>query len=232
MIGVAPDATLIAVKVMDSSGSGSYYWMVQGIVHAVNHNADIINMSLGGYLKKSGYSPPYTAAWVNSLKNLVKKAVDWAQNQGTLVVIAAGNESVNLDHIGNFVELPAQAGSGLVVSATGPVGLQNFDTPAFYTNFGKGTIDLAAPGGDNRYGWVYDWVLSTSLDNWYAWGIGTSQAAPNVAGVAALIISKYGKMPVGALKNHLTQTADDLGQPGNDDYYGKGRVNAYKAVTK
>jgi hypothetical protein len=39
-------------------------------------------------------------------------------------------------------------------------------------------------------------------------------------------------MPVGKLKNHLIQTADDLGKPGNDDFYGKGRINAYKAVTK
>jgi subtilisin family serine protease len=74
-------------------------------------------------------------------------------------------------------------------------------------------------------------VLSTWVGGW-AWAAGTSQAVPNVCGVAALIISKYGRMPVGALENHLIQTADDLGKPGNDDFYGKGRINAYKAVTK
>lgn len=61
---------------------------------------------------------------------------------------------------------------------------------------------------------------------------GTSMAAPCAAGVAALIIEKYGPMSVGRLKNHLAQTSDDLGKPGKDHYYGRGRVNAYKAVTK
>lgn len=74
-------------------------------------------------------------------------------------------------------------------------------------------------------------VFSTYIGGW-AWMSGTSMAAPCAAGVAALIIEKYGPMSVGRLKNHLANTADDLGKPGKDHYYGRGRVNAYKAVTK
>ncbi len=234
-IGVAPDATLIAVKVLDNTGSGSFYWITEGIYHAVAHNADIINMSLGGYLKKNGNPPYYTASDAAALKNMINKAITYASSQGVLVVCAAGNEGVDLQYLGNIILIPGELGNGLTISATGPVGLQNFDNPAHYTNYGKGAIDLAAPGGDwllwPNPGWHLDMVFSTTVGGWM-WAAGTSMAAPNVSGVAALVISKYGKMSVGQLKNHLTQTADDLGKPGNDDYYGKGRINAYKAVTK
>jgi subtilisin family serine protease len=60
-IGIAPHATIFAVKVLDNTGSGAYSWIAAGVVHAVLEHADIINMSLGGYLKKSGYEPYYTA---------------------------------------------------------------------------------------------------------------------------------------------------------------------------
>lgn len=234
-IGVAPDATLIAVKVLDNTGAGSFYWITQGIYHAVMQDADVINMSLRGYLLKSGVPGDYTAADANALKNLVKKAVTWASNQGSLVVYAAGNEAVNLNKLQNIVMIPGELGNGLCISATGPIGLQNFDNPASYTNYGKGAVDLAGPGGDAQLwpqpNWHLDMVFSTTVGGWM-WAAGTSMATPNVCGVAALAISKYGKMSVPVLKNHLTKTADDLGKPGNDDFYGMGRVNAYRAVTE
>ena len=55
-------------------------------------------------------------------------------------------------------------------------------------------------------------------------------AAPVVAGVAALIVGKYGHIPPAQLEAKLRQSADDLGKPGNDDWYGLGRVNAWRAV--
>ena len=74
-------------------------------------------------------------------------------------------------------------------------------------------------------------VYGAFINGW-GWMSGTSQAAPMVSGVAALIISKYGRMNPGELKNHIAQTADDLGKPGKDPYYGRGRINAYNAVTQ
>jgi subtilisin family serine protease len=234
-IGVAPDATIFAVKVLDNTGSGAYSWIAAGVVHAVLEQADIINMSLGGYLLKSGYEPNYTARDAAILKNMMKKVINWASSEGTLVVVSAGNEAVDLNKIGNIIAIPAETGDCLTISATGPIGLQNFDRMAHYTNYGNGAIDLAAPGGDwmlnpNGY-WYLDMVFSTTVGGWM-WAAGTSMSAPNVSGVAALVISRYGRMPVGNLKNHLGQTADDLGKPGNDEFYGKGRINAYKAVTQ
>ncbi len=234
-IGVAPDATLIGVKVLDSSGSGAFSWILNGIIHAVVQQADIINMSLSGILVKSGLAPDYTARDAAQLHTLFNKITNWAASQGVLIVTSAGNDGMDYNHNGNLIRLPAEASGCIAVSATGPVGLAAFDTPASYTDYGTSAVFVAAPGGDYRLwpadSWWLDMVFSTYPGGW-AWMAGTSQAAPNAAGVAALILSKYGPMSVGRLRNHLAQTADDLGKPGADPYYGHGRVNAYKAVTK
>jgi subtilisin family serine protease len=55
-------------------------------------------------------------------------------------------------------------------------------------------------------------------------------STPYVSGVAALIVSRFGKMPPSQLRTRLEKGSDDLGQPGNDPYYGSGRVNAIKSL--
>ncbi|MFX0198996.1 MAG: S8 family serine peptidase [Candidatus Hodarchaeota archaeon] len=223
-IGVAPNATLIAVKVMNSSGEGAFSWIIGGLIHAVMVDADIINMSIGTLLPKGRFTA--------SLCATANKLMNWAAAHDVLVVTAAGNENLNLNHSRNNVYLPAEAGNCIAISATGPA-----DLPAYYTNYGTSLVWVAAPGGDSSYGLLGN-VFSTfytppgETGYWFAWMDGTSGSAPNAAGVAALIIEKYGRMSVGKLKNILKNTADDLGKPGADDYYGRGRVNAYKAVTK
>jgi subtilisin family serine protease len=130
--------------------------------------------------------------------------------------------------------LPAEAGNGMAVSATGPIGQENFDNPASYTNYGTSVIDVAAPGGDFQLypedNWWLDMVISTLPGGW-AWMAGTSMATPHVSGVAALVIGQHGgEMQPAQVKAIIEQSADDLGKPGMDDYYGCGRINAYKAV--
>jgi subtilisin family serine protease len=234
-IGVAPDATLIPVKVLAADGIGRISWFISGVVHAVNQNADIINLSLGYYLQKNGLPPYYTAEDASYLRKMIRKVVNWADQQGVLVVNSAGNASLDLDHSVNIISIPTEEGKGIVVSATGPQGLDNFDELASYSNYGTSTICVAAPGGDFRNyptsGWWYDMVLSTTINGWM-WSAGTSSAASVVSGVAALVLEKYGPMNPAQLKTHLAQTADDLGKPGKDPVYGNGRINAFKAVTQ
>ena len=235
IMGVAPNATLIAVKVLSESGAGNLSWIVAGIRHAVNQDADIINLSMGYYLKKNGEPPFYTAREAAMLRKMVRKVIDWASSQGVLVVNSAGNGGMNMDKAGNIISIPTEVGNGIIVSATGPCGLQEFDTPASYTNYGNSLVWVSAPGGDFRNypysGWWYDMVFSTTIDGW-VWSSGTSSAASIVSGVAALVLEKYGPMSVAQLKNHLANTADDLGKPGKDAYYGNGRINALKAITQ
>lgn len=243
VIGVAPEATLVAVKVLDA-GTGSFSWLLRGILYASTPmseggaGADIINMSLGAVVlkEKSGL---FVAA--------MNKAVNHATQNGTLVISAAGNLGFNFDHSWNFVYMPAEAGNGIAISATGPVGfayggddLRRF---AHYSNHGHSLVHVAAPGGDwilypNDPAWYRDMVISSTYydpgtgSHWFTWAAGTSMAAPAAAGVAALIKQRDPGISVGALKNRLARTADDEGEPGHDVQYGRGFVNARKACVQ
>jgi subtilisin family serine protease len=254
-VGIAPQATIIGVKVLHC-GSGAFSWVINGIIYAATPiseggaGADIINMSLGAAVPRVG---PLASLFV-----AVSRATKYAQQRGVTVVAAAGNDGVDLDHSANLFFIPAQAAGVLAVSATAPLGwalgATNFDRPASYTNFGQSAISFAAPGGDFALPgnavctrprlpsgsvaapcWVFDMVMapcrgSGSSISSYCWAAGTSMASPAVAGVAALIVGRFGHIPPSQVQARLLQSADDLGKPGNDDFYGGGRVNAFRAV--
>jgi subtilisin family serine protease len=253
VIGIAPRATIVGVKVLHN-GSGSFGWVIQGILYASTPvaqgggGADIINMSLGAVFPKNDTGAGQLVAAMN-------KAVNYANRFGVLVVSAAGNDAVDLDHSGNLISVPAQSGSGVAVSATGPMGFAfgatDFDRPASYTNYGTSAINVAAPGGDfslfgtpqgmaacsrpttggantNLPCYAYDMVISTNFNGW-AWAAGTSMAAPAASAVAAIIKQKNPNISLGALKAALQNSAIDAGKNGADPFYGKGWVNALRA---
>jgi len=253
-VGIAPEATLIGVKVLHN-GSGSFGGVIAGILYAATPlaegggGADIINMSLGALFPRGGGNTgagPLVAA--------MNKAVNYANRHGVLVVSSAGNDETDLDHSGSLISVPAQSGSGIAVSATGPMGFAlgatDFRRMASYTNYGNSAIHVAAPGGDfalpgnalctlppvaNFPCWVFDMVLSTSRGaaastTSYSWAAGTSMAAPAASAVAALAKQRHPGISLGALKALLGQSADDEGKKGNDPVYGKGFVNAAKIV--
>ena len=79
--------------------------------------------------------------------------------------------------------------------------------------------------------WAFDLVLVADQKKSWVWASGTSFAGPHVAGVAALVIGAHGgSLDPDQVRTILEQSADDLGKPGNDDFYGAGRVNALRAV--
>lgn len=257
-IGIAPGATIIGVKVLHN-GSGSFAAVIQGIVYAATPiaqggaGADIINLSLGGAFDRQGKDAAQLAV-------ALSRATTYAYQQGVTVIASAGNSAIDLDHTNNLITVPAQSTNVITVSATGPFGFAvgypngatDFSRPASYTNFGQSAITLAAPGGDFALPgsalcsvpripsgsvvtacWVFDMVISPGsipTTGGYSFAAGTSMAAPVVAGVAALIVGKYGPTHPAQVEALLRQSADDLGKPGNDDFYGRGYVNALRAV--
>ena len=232
--GVTSMTTIMAVKVCNLFGSCPGAAIFQGIVHAVENGADVINMSLGGGFLKKDY-PGYVSS-INRLFN-------YARSNGVTMVVSAGNNELDLDHFPNLFKTYCDAPNVICVSATGPTSSDDIrfgpfyevDAPAFYTNYGRSAISVAAPGG-NTGGYVWEACSSYSLfvycpGGTYILGLGgTSMASPHVAGLAALLVEEYGRNP-GRIKAAIQQGADDLGQTGTDPYYGKGRINIGETIS-
>jgi subtilisin family serine protease len=257
-IGVAPNATLIGVKVLHN-GVGSFEAIFNGIMYAAKPvseggaGAHVINMSLGATLKNT--KDKAIKADVRELKKAIDLATKLAFMRGVTVIASAGNDSLNFDADKGLLALPAENQHVISISATAPVGwalpsrlATNFEKPAWYTNFGKSLVDLSAPGGSDalfrlervdaictvagvrNFCEVFDMIHSTTRTGW-SWMQGTSMAAPVASGVAALIIeANGGTLSPNGVRARLQQGAIDHGKPGNDQFYGHGWVNAFRSV--
>ncbi|HEX8149259.1 MAG TPA: S8 family serine peptidase [Pyrinomonadaceae bacterium] len=276
--GVAPRVRLVALKVLNDAGNGTYPALAQALIYAGVNKFDVASMSLGNYLR---HANPSTQVLIK----LVQRAVNFARENGVTPIAAAGNDSFNLSDgsfFRDFIDVPAELDGVIGVSATG-----YFNLKASYSNYGVGKIDVAAPGGDfavqatsqaNPLGGgsvLGAWAQEVFGPNAYAFASGTSMACPNAAGVCALIISQYGDftpdnsnklhMSPQRVESYLQQSANNqpcpeprtvnfvtvfpvgtlpagspVGEPnqrcqgeaGYNNFYGKGIVDAFKAVTE
>ncbi len=258
IVGVAPRATLLGVKVLHG-GSGNFNAILAGILYAANPalfgapgcaRADIMNISLGvsgGVLRRSAASH---GEGQNFLA-FITKVFNYASNQGVLHVGSAGNAALDFGQFPNAAVVPNQLSNGVVVSATAPIGWltgdEAFDTPTSYTNFGEDLVWVSAPGGDfncftaecdeeDPFGfglpnWVFDGyfgLLSPGNDG-YTWSAGTSFSSPTAAGVAALMKGANPALTRANLKALLKNTAYDSGKVGKDEFHGHGFVDAAAA---
>jgi len=210
--GVSWDSKILPIKVLNNAGYGDASVVAQGIWWAADQGAQIINLSLGS----------------NTYSNVLKSAVDYAYSKGCLIVAAAGNEYQE----GNPPSYPAAFPHVLAVGAVG-----DRDERARYSNTGA-YVDVVAPGGnpsnDLDPDWNH-WILSTywrGSGYEYVGIVGTSQAAPHVAGLAALIWSVNPTLANDQVEALIVSTSMDLGNTGWDETFGWGRINAAAAVTR
>jgi lantibiotic leader peptide-processing serine protease len=255
--GVTTRTTLFGVKVCTMFDSCSTAAILNGILWAVDHDADVINMSLGGAFLKSA-NPGFVSV-INGVFN-------YANKRGTVIVVAAGNAAADLDHNANVYFTYCDSPHVVCVSATGPTAaptaggpFTNPDAVAPYTNFGRSGISVAAPGGGVTTANAF--VTGPCSSTWLLWhqppapapgaplppvvidgpacplpglflvrGAGTSFSSPHVAGAAAQIVAQIGHGNPAQVRARLQNTADDLGQAGTDPFYGKGRLNVARAV--
>jgi subtilisin family serine protease len=218
--GVNWNVRIRPVRVLGLSGSGTSYDLAQGILYAAGLPADdgtggivqpsdrahVINMSLGG----SGRSA------------IVEEAIAAAAGAGAVLVAAAGNSG------SSSPIYPAAFPEVISVSAVSPQGL-----PTVYSNFGS-TINIAAPGGDVVLGNPSHRVASTTWDfvdgkPSYAYFVGTSMAAPHVAGIAALLLASNPALGPEQVRSRLLDYAVPRG---DRDRLGAGIVNARNSLTR
>lgn len=224
--GLSWGVRLMPIKITNRQGDASISAAAEGIRWAVDNGARIINLSFGG-LEDS---------------RAVRLAVEDAHRRGALLVAAAGNcgEIASFRDEGcesiNPPIYPAALSQVIAVGALGATG-----ELAPYSETGS-YIRLTAPGGvgGSRRTNPLDYILSTwppALPSpidlpGYSYEVGTSMAAPHVAGAAALVWSTNPTLGRDEVEQILFETADPLGPPGRNDRYGYGRVNVARAVER
>jgi subtilisin family serine protease len=226
--GVAYNARIMPIKVLDHNGDGFGDDIVEGIYHAVANGADVINMSIGFPGSGGGAVPCSEIAGLND-------ALDYAHSQGVVLIAAAGND-------GGMVSCPAAHPAVISVGAAG------YDGQAtWYSNNGA-ALDISAPGGDplvdlSGDGYVdgvlqetfcYDANTLLLLDLYGSFcnvfNAGTSMASPHVAGTAALLLGEDPSLTPDEVRALLESTARDRGPTGWDPNYGWGALDAAGAL--
>ncbi len=214
--GVAPGASLLAVKVLDANGSGTYTAVGQGISYAATKNARVINMSLGG-------SSPSTT---------LLAPLQQAATAGSVIVAAAGN-SGNALAPGYPAAYATQAGIVGSMLIVGSVKSSNVISTFSQTPGSGGCV--ASGGATTCFKDVFlvapgENILSAYLGGGYATMSGTSMATPYVSGVAARVLGASPFLTNKQVVSILLQSATDLGAVGVDGVYGRGLVNLGAAL--
>jgi subtilisin family serine protease len=301
IVGVAPNVKIAGIKSGNADGFFFPEAVICGFMWAGSQHMDVTNNS---YFADPWEYNCRSDSEQRAIWKAEQRAILYAEQQGVTVVAAEGNDSDDTAHptrdvtspddttpveraITNAcVIIPVEVPGVIGVSATGSfaqgtnAGQYADHLKSFYSSFGVGVTQLAAPGGDSRYGTppfvgTAGRVLSAwpteATDNCIAsrrvtdpaapgalwcYQQGTSMASPHVAGVAALAVSWFGKMPPDQVMALLTQTADPQacpevfppgylavlgvnsglpqsceGGPSYNSWYGSGEVDAFNAVT-
>lgn len=208
MVGVARGVTIMPVKVLDCIGSGNAFEVAQGILYAARNGARVINLSLGG----------------NQDAAILREAARRAQDEyGALVVAASGNTGKP------GVAYPARYPEVLAVGAASAA---DADKRATFSTTGP-EVDVVAIGEG-----IIGTVPRTSCRVFlpcigadpYAIGSGTSFSAPQVAGLAALILSRQPGLAPAALRELVKTTATAVPPGDRADWAGSGRINMLEAL--
>lgn len=203
IVGVAWNVRLMGVKFLSASGSGTLEDAIKAIDYATAMGAHIQSNSWGG----GGYT------------QLLKEAIERARDKNILFVAAAGNESNDND------SAPAYPASYDVDNIISVAAIDNNGQLAYFSNYGKTKVHVAAPGVDVTSS-VPTKTNSSGYDTWS----GTSMATPHVSGVAALMLSQEPGLSFAETKARIIAGVQTLGSLRNK-VASAGIANAYYALT-
>jgi thermitase len=202
--GIGYDSSLLNVKVLGDEGWGSYSWIAEGITWATDQNAQVINMSLGGYNRS----------------RTLQAAVDYAWDHGVLLAAAAGNDGTSRKLY------PAAYANCMAVAATDDDD-RRVDEPGWWaSNYGD-WVDVAAPGL-YVYSTFPNHPYAIGKSPSYDYGSGTSMASPFVAGLAGLLFGQDPSRTNAQVRALIQNTADPI--DGTGTYWIHGRINARSAA--
>jgi subtilisin family serine protease len=272
VVGVAPNVRIAAIKASIRQGTTdiflpeavicSFMWAAEHGVDVANNSYSVDSAPVGGTTFFCQDNPEQ-----RTVIEAVRRSVRWAKFRGVSVVASAGN--TNSDLVANScLRLPSELRGVITVAATGILGKR-----AAYSNYGLGVVDVAAPGGEVPQGgpppgnlilstWPAKFPAPTLLCepvgstcfpgptpgvSYYRYGLGTSQAAAHASGVAALVVSRFGRdhssfrgqMRPFRVRRILERTADPQPCPAEpacvadgdvNGYYGHGILNALRAL--
>lgn len=245
LAGVAPQATVVMVRVFDDEASSTFEALIDGLLYAADSSADVINMSLGGYLSRVVNGDNYAAEFLT-------RVVQYARARNVLVVAAAGNEGVDWNtassalsgSAGSYVdslEYPGGIKNVMSIGATAPIDQANFDRIATYSNYGAPGVGVFAPGGDLVDTLqVKDLILGACSsartdvncagDTTYVFEAGTSFASPTTVGEALVIKGQHTGITNTALETCILTTATEVTGVRPDPNYNYGRIDVLNAV--
>ncbi len=212
--GVAPEAGLVGIKVLDSEGSGSMSDIAAGVDWAVQnkdkYGIEVINLSLGSSASSDG-------------TDTTSEAVNNAVDEGLVAMVAAGNSGPETYTVGS----PGAAEKAITVGAAADPGEGGFNLADFssrgYTADERIKPDIVAPGYNIT-------AAEANTGNGYVEYSGTSMATPFTAGTALLLLDANPSLTPAQLESHLTGTAEDWGPEGKDIDYGHGLLDGYEAI--
>lgn len=245
--GVAPNIGFKSYRIFDSKNSTNAIIVSSAIIKATNDGVNVINLSMSGYdLKGKCYWTDPDTKKVYNLGNdmaeygLYKRAIKYALKHNVVVVTAAGNDGIDCSNTSKLTQFLNSQNSkygfkyeGLTYEVPGTIkGVINVsatginDKIASYSNYGKHFIDVAAPGGN-----LPDLCLSTGItSSGYAFGEGTSIAAPKVSAIAGLILCENSNLKPKKVAKIIYKACDTLDKSKLNKYYGHGLVNAYTTL--
>lgn len=224
VLGVAYEADIISVKVLNQSGSGTYANVGAGAKIATDTGAKVTNVSSGGSFSLD------TSMYVSGF--------DYAVSHDNSLIFAAGNQGTKCTFNGStysgcnfpgalpliYPELLKKSGAWIVVGSVDKNG-----NMSSYSNTAGLQKDffMVAPGGNIS---TSELIYTTKPGDTYGYTYGTSFAAPMVTGAFALLAQKYPFLTGAQIRDILFSTATDLGAVGVDDIFGHGSLNISKAM--
>ena len=272
IVGIAPNVKLVAIKASVRVGTSDIFLpdaVICSFVWAGRNGLDVANSSFSMDSAPSGGTTSFCKAddAQRTIIKAVKRAIDYAKRNDVSIVASAGNDGLDLAALraSGCMRLPSQAPGVITVSSIGMLDALAAGPPS---NYGLGEITVAAPGGDFMQGVppagliLSAWPAAMQVPRlmcdpctgpdaaFYRFFAGTSQATAQVSGVAALVVSRFGKergwkqghMEPRRVRVILERTADPLPCPTGDarcvtqkdetNFFGHGVVNALRAVTR